>query len=83
VGELSLATLGVSTRAIESNAVGDTTYANLENQLSSLNTTRNSVAGQMETMLENAEFHGQAIDEQTARKLIDQGQGLLDQASSM
>jgi hypothetical protein len=73
----------VSTRAIESNSSGDTTYTNLENQLSSLTSQRDTVAAQMEVMLENAAFNGQAVNEQAAKKLIDQGQSLLNQAGSM
>jgi hypothetical protein len=79
VGQLGLASLGVSTRALESNASGDSTYTQLENTLVSLNSQRDSVADQMIALLEGAEFHGQPISQQQARQLISQGQALLNQ----
>jgi hypothetical protein len=80
VGELSLKSLAVSTKALESgNATDDSTYTNLENQLSSLTSERNGIAAQMSKLLEDAAFNGQAINEQAAKKLIGQGQSLLNQ----
>jgi hypothetical protein len=83
VGELGLASLKVSTTALESNAAGDSTYTNLENQLSSITSERNALASQMIALLEGAEFNGQVIDKSQATKLIAQGQALLDQVNAL
>ena len=79
VGQFGLATLGISTRALESNAPGDSTYTQLENQLISFNGQRDALASQMIALLERAEFNGQSINEQQAKQLISQGQALLNE----
>ncbi len=79
VGQLGLATLKVSTTALESgSASDDSTYTTLENQLSSITTQRDSIAAKMITLLENAEFNGQPISQQLAKQLISQGKALLN-----
>ena len=84
VGELGLASLKISTDGLESgDASGDTTYTDLENQLSSITTERNSLASQMIALLEGAEFDGQPITQQQAQPLIAQGQALLDQVNAL
>ena len=83
VGELGLATLDVSTRALESNDAGDATYNNLESQLMTFNAQRNAIAGPMISLLENAEFNNQQIDKTQAKQLIDQAQALLDQVNTL
>jgi hypothetical protein len=83
VGQLGLASLRVSTAAIESSASGDSTYAQLESQLQSITSQRNTLAGQMLAMLAGATFNGQAIDEQQAKSLIDRGQALLSQVAAL
>jgi hypothetical protein len=83
VGQLGLASLAVSTRAMESNAAGDATYTTLENDLTSINSQRDAVASQMIAMLENAEFNGQPIDKSQAQHLIAQGQSLLTQMNNL
>ena len=83
VGQLGLKTLQVSTKAIESNDPGDTTYTNLENQLSSVTTQRDSLASQMITLLEQTEFANQPVNTQQAQQLIDQGNALLSQVNGM
>ena len=79
VGQFGLATLMVSTRALEGD---DATYTSLENQLQTLGSQRDAVAGQMSAML-NAAAGGQAIDENQAKDLIAQGRALLDQATAL
>src|SRR5439155_14925610 len=64
VGQFALDTLKVSTAALESNAASDATYTNLESQLTSLGSQRDSLAAQMSSMLEGAAFGGMLIDEQ-------------------
>ncbi|HEY7779038.1 MAG TPA: hypothetical protein VIC85_02390 [Ktedonobacterales bacterium] len=84
VGAFGLGTLKVATTALESgSATDDGTYTSLDAQLAQLGAQRDALAGQMETMLENAEFSGQPIDEQAAKSLIDQGNALLSQVSAL
>jgi len=84
VGQLGLATLAVSTKALESGSSSDdSTYTNLENQLTSISTQRDALAAQMIALLENAEFNGQPFSNQQARQLISQGQALLNSVNTM
>jgi hypothetical protein len=83
VGELGLKSLQVSTKAIESNDPGDSTYTKLENQLTSITTQRDSLASQMITMLEQTVFSNQPVDSTQAQNLIDQGNALLQQVNGM
>jgi hypothetical protein len=79
VGQFGLDTLRISTAALESNSSGDSTFTSLENQLISYGSQRNTLTSQMISMLEQAEFNGQSIDQQQALSLISQGQVLLAQ----
>ncbi len=83
VGQLGLDSLKVSTKAIKSNVAGDTTYTNLENQLTSITTQRDALASQMIAMLAGAEFNMQPVDATQAQQLIDQGNALLQQVSNL
>jgi len=81
---LGLASLAISTRALESgNAGDDGQYANLESQLAAFTTQRDALAGQMSALLEGAEFHGQKIDPQQSQSLVQQGQVLLDAVNAV
>jgi hypothetical protein len=79
VGQFAMDTLHISTVALESDASGDSTYTTLENDLVSFGNQRDGLASQMISMLENAAFDGQSIDQQQALSLISQGQALLAQ----
>jgi len=83
VGQFGLATLSASTLAIESNSSGDSTYANVENQLATLTTKRHDLAHTMISLLEGAEFDGQSINEQQAQPLVAQGQALIAEANAL
>jgi hypothetical protein len=84
VGQLGLASLKVSTRALESgSSTDDSSYTNLESQLSSINSQRDALAAQMIALLENAAFNGQSINDQQAGQLISQGQVLLDKVNAL
>jgi hypothetical protein len=83
VGELGLASLTVSTKALESDSAGDSTYTQLENKLLSITQERNALASQMITLLQGAEFNGQVIDKSQAQQLIDQGEALIDQVNAL
>jgi hypothetical protein len=83
-GPFSMSTLTISTHALESHTPGDTTYTTLEGQLSSMGTQRDSIASQMNAILQSAVFgsHGH-IDQGQAESLTEQGQALLTQASTL
>jgi hypothetical protein len=81
-GQLAARALTVSTYALESDSAGDVTYANLEGLIGLWTAQRDGLAAQIQSMLEAAEFNEQAINEQEAKQLINQGQALLDQASA-
>jgi hypothetical protein len=84
VGQLGMATLRVSTSALKSgNSSDDSTYTQLENELISVTIQRDSLAAQMSAVLEKAEFNDQAIDEQQAKQLIEEGEALLDRVDAM
>jgi hypothetical protein len=83
VSELGLASLKVSTAALESNSGGDSTYTQLENQLTSNTGQRDALAREMIALLEGAEFNGQVINKSQAQTLIAQGQALLDQVNAL
>src|SRR5262249_41282489 len=83
VGELGLASLHISTKALESNEIGDVTYTALENQLISITTQRDALAAQMSKMLEKAAFDGKPINELQAILLIAQGKALLNSVNAI
>lgn len=85
VGALGLITLNVSTYALESNAPGDSTYAQIEAQLDQLTNQRNVLAAQMITALESATFGDAhhtsvAATQMRTQSLIAQGNALVSQA---
>jgi hypothetical protein len=75
VGELGLASLKISTRAL---AGDDGTYAKLENQLSFITALRDHLADEILEKLTAAEFQGQRISEREGRELVAESQALLD-----
>jgi hypothetical protein len=84
VGALGLASLKASTTALKSgSSTDDSPYMTVENQLASITTARDTLAGQMLAALEGAAFGGQAINEQQAQSLIDQGNALLTQVNGL
>jgi hypothetical protein len=84
VGQLGLATLKVSTTALESgSAADDSTYTNLENQLISVTKQRDALAAQMISLLEGTEFDNQTLSNAQVQPLIAQGQALLNQVNGL
>jgi hypothetical protein len=84
VGQFGMDTLRISTAALESgSSTDDGTYSSLENQLISFGTQRDTLAGQIITLLENAEFNGQSIDQGQALNLIGQATALLAQVHAL
>jgi hypothetical protein len=80
-GSLAQSTLTVSTFAIQSTSDGDSTYDSLENRITAWTAQRDSLALQIQQLLEGAQFSGVTINEGQAKKLIAAGQDLLDRAS--
>jgi hypothetical protein len=75
LGTLGLKTLiGIATTAASGT---DATYAVLDAQIKSITSQRNDIAGKMITMLENAAFNNQPIDESVAAGLINQANDLI------
>ena len=83
-GDLALASLVISTRALASGSPGDdSTYINLENDLSAITTQRDALASQMAALLRNAEFNGQRINENPERDLVQQAKALLSAVEAL
>jgi hypothetical protein len=83
VGQLGLASLKASTKALESNTPHDNTYNNLEDHLIRITGKRDTLAAKMIALLEGAEFNKQPISKGQADPLISQGQDLLDEVNSL
>jgi len=76
VGKLGLKTLtGISTQALKGNHAA---YAALEDKIVDPTKRRNEIAQKMITILENAAFHGQELNEEEAERLIEQAEDLLE-----
>jgi hypothetical protein len=65
VGELGLASLRISTKAL---AGDDSKYTNLENKLSVIVSSRDILADQMSQLLEGAEFRKKNLSRPKTRK---------------
>jgi hypothetical protein len=84
VGQFGMDTLRISTAALQSgNANDDSAYTGLENHLISFGSQRDALAGQINTMLINAEFNGKVINEGQALSLITEGLALLAQVHAL
>jgi hypothetical protein len=81
-GQLGRNSLAVSTAALASNSNNDEVYTGLESKIAGWRERRDSIAGQMRALLEGAAFGGQRIGEQQAKRLINQGQALLEEVTS-
>ncbi len=79
-GALGMASLTVSTVALSSNTPNDLTYLDSENQIEGWIVHRNSLATQMRTMLDDAEFGGQPINASDAKELIKEANSLIAEA---
>jgi hypothetical protein len=82
-GVFAMDTLTASTKALASNDASDATYTAIEGQIQNLTTQRDALAGQIKGALNAAAFDGNALNEQQAKQLIDQAQGLIDQAHTL
>jgi hypothetical protein len=75
-----MATLKASTLGITSNSPNDSTYNMVEGVIESWNAQRDSIAKQIKSQLEGAEFGGLPINEGDAAPLIRRAQRLLAEA---
>jgi hypothetical protein len=76
LGKLGRKTLtGISTRALKGS---DATYATLEDKIVDLTHRRNEIAGKMIAILEGAAFDNHPVDQNEARRLIEQARDLLE-----
>jgi hypothetical protein len=82
-GAVAMASLNVSTAALASNTPGDTEYLSLENQIENWIEQRNTLATQMKSMLEAAEFQGEKIDHHEAQGLISAAAALVAEAEAV
>jgi hypothetical protein len=80
-GRLAQDALLVSTFALESNSTNDATYTQLESDIESWTSQRDSLGAKIKAMLDEAEFDGKKIDEKQAETLISQGRALLGEAA--
>jgi len=69
-GLFAMGTLKASTKALASNDTGDATYTLLEAQIQSLTAKRDTLAGEIKSLLDGAEFGGQPINTLQAGGLI-------------
>jgi hypothetical protein len=79
VGVFGLDSLEASTWALKSSSSDDHTYTSIESQLAAMGSQRDTVAGQLSTMLENAAFNNQPVDPTQAQSLIGQAYSLIGQ----
>ncbi len=78
VGPLGLASLHASTVALESgNALDDSTYTSIENQLASFTAQRDALVAQILPLLEAAEMDDKPIPDNVAHSLVHQAANLL------
>jgi hypothetical protein len=73
----------VSTKAVKTNSPGDAVYLAWNAQLQRCGTDRDTVAGQMKTLLDAAEFGGATLDPAQATTLIGEGQALISELQSL
>jgi hypothetical protein len=83
-GRFGMDTLQVSTRALTSgSSTDDSFYANMESAIESLTAQRDDLVHLIRHALDGAEFRQVAINEQQAKRWIDQAESLLDQAAAL
>ncbi len=80
VGFVGLTTLQISTVALSGD---NSTYTNLETQLTSLTEQRDALAAQIIAVLEAAEFSGQPIDPSTTASLVGQAEQLIGEVEEL
>jgi len=83
-GSFAMYTLVASTKALASgSSTDDSTYTTIEGKIADLTTQRDALMAEIRTGLNNAEFAGQALNEQQAKGWIASAQSLIDQAKAL
>ena len=83
-GSFAMYTLVASTKALASgSSTDDSTYTTTEGKIADLTTQRDALMAQIRTGLNNAQFAGQALNEQQAKGWIASAQSLIDQAKAL
>ena len=82
-GDFGHASEIVSTKAVETSSPGDAEYLAWDNQLQRCGSSRDTVAGQIKTVLDNVEFGGAALDQAIASTLISESQTLISQLQAL
>jgi hypothetical protein len=82
-GTFAMDTLVASTRGIASDTPGDATYTRIRSQIDALTTRRDALMAQIRTGLNNAQFGGQALQEQRAKSWINQAESVLKDAAAL
>jgi len=83
-GSFAMYTLVASTKALASgSSTDDSTYTTIEGKIADLTTQRDALMAQIRTGLNNAEFAGQALNEQQAKGWIASAQSLIDKAKAL
>ncbi len=82
-GSFGMDALAASTRAVMSNTANDSTYTTIEDTIASYTSARDALASQIRAALDRAAFGGEAIDNQQAKRWIEQAESLLDQAAHL
>jgi arylsulfatase A-like enzyme len=80
LGQLGRASLVWSNRAVTGT---DNTYARYLKQIDEITEQRNQLAGQIKTVLNNAEFHGQPVGEDNAGDLGHRAKHLIDAVTDL
>jgi hypothetical protein len=79
-GAFGMAILKQSSVALASNATGDATYTNIENQIASWTSQRDALATTIKNTLADTEFNGVELNVQGAQSLISQANALINEA---
>jgi hypothetical protein len=83
-GQFGMDTLTASTKALKSGSTADDShYTNVENQLVSLTSQRNTLMAQIRTGLNNAEFNNTKLGKNDIKTWTKQAQDLIDQAAAL
>jgi hypothetical protein len=82
-GTFSMDTLLASTRGISSNTAGDQQYLDTRAAIGSLTNDRNTLAAQIRTGLNEAEFDGVKLDENQIKAWTAAGENLLARAHDL
>ena len=83
-GSFAMYTLVASTKALASgSSTDDSTYTTTEGKIADLTTQRDALMAQIRTGLNNAQFAGQALNEQQAKGWIASAQSLIDKAKAL